>query len=98
MPLGYGAPVFTSSAGGDIGAGKQYTRLRGPVFLGSPRSADSPGGGSLASANPPFMLNVSTQLADICLVPTTFASTAGVNVSTGTPTGLVWISQSTGAG
>src|SRR5437016_5612684 len=98
MPLGCGSPVFTSSSGGDIAGGKQYTRLRGPIFLGQPMAADAPGGGykSGGGPNPPYMINVSTQLADICNVPTTFASTGGAFASTSAPTGLVWISITTG--
>ncbi len=107
MPLGFGGPVFTSSAAGDIGGGRQYTRLRGPILIGNPRSADSPAAGGLASATPPHIVNVSTARGDmLASVVSTFAlastsdvgTSSGLNVSTAAPIGLVYISMATGAG
>ena len=97
MPFGFGrVGTFTSSAGGDITAGRNYTRFLGPLLVGDQYTSQLAGSGGIV---PPHLVNVSTMRADMLLsVVSTFASTAGSNVSTGTPTGLVYISMSTGAG
>ena len=104
MPLGFGGVVFTSSSGGDIGGGRHYTRLRGPVLVGAPSNSDAPGGSFAGKSFPPHIVNVSTMRGDMLVsVISSFAqsvtlTSSALNVSTGTPTGLVYISMSTGAG
>lgn len=90
MPLGYGGAVFTSSAGGDIGGGRKFSRAIGGLLVGQkvevPANTWQTGTAPLYSA--PFVYNVSTRAADMNLV-------GGVFLSTATPTGLVYIPQST---
>ncbi len=97
MPLGFGniGAVTTS----DIGAGRSFTRFKGPLLVGSPN--DNAGASSVII--PPSLYNVSTVRADMLLsVISSFsgagATSSGLNVSTGAPTGLVYITQTTGAG
>jgi hypothetical protein len=109
MPLGFG-PIgtITSSSGGDITGGRNYTRLRGSLLLGSPGQADIPVLSSQtatigANVQPPHVVNVSTVQADMLIsVVSSFAgagaTSSGMNTSTGSPKGLVYITQSTGAG
>ena len=111
MPYGgYGPFTFTSSAGGDIGGGRSFTRLRFPVYAGAPAAENTlaPGGGSAGTLGAPWMaphlLNVSSQRGDVLLsVVSSFGNpyittSSNMNVSTGAPTGLVYISVATGAG
>ena len=110
MPYGYGPFVFTSSAGGDIGGGRHYTRLRGPVLLGAPSQENTlaPGGGSAGTLGAPWqaphLANVSSQRGDMLASVISSAAnpymttSSSLNVSTGAPTGLVYISMATGAG
>ena len=97
MPFGFGrVGTFTSSAGGDITAGRNYTRFPGPLLVGSQYTSQLTGNGGIIA---PHLVNVSTMRADMLIsVNSTFASTAGSNVSTDAPTGLVYISMSTGSG
>lgn len=92
MPFAFGnVATFTSSAGGDIGGGRSFTRLKGPVLLGQPN--DNAGASNIIQ--PPHLVNVSTVSADmLASVSSTFASTASVTVSTATPKGLVYITLS----
>jgi hypothetical protein len=86
--------VFTTSAGGDFGAGRSYTRFAGPLLVGSEYTSQLPGNGGII---PPHLVNVSSLRGDLLIaVVSTFASTAGSNVSTALPTGLVYISQTAG--
>ena len=48
--MAFGA-VFTSSAGGDIGGGRLYTRLRGPILAGYASTADPGGQTQQSTAN-----------------------------------------------
>lgn len=88
-PLGFGSTgIFSSS--GDIGGGRQYTRLRGPVLVGA---AEPSGLGVFSTAsqtlvNPPSIVNVSTAPAD-------FLMNAGVTLSTLSATGFVYIPMTT---
>lgn len=103
MPFGFGnAGTLTSSSGGDIGGGKHYTRLRGPLVLGI--QGDMASTQSTFVIQPPHVVNISTGRADMLIsVVSSFANAAAVtsssnNVSTAAPAGLVYISMSTGAG
>ena len=98
MPLGYGPGTFTSSA--DIGGGRNYTRLKGPLLVGQVESSVLPGlGGPTGSFSPPHLVNVSTGRGDMLLsVVSTFSASAGSNVTTSSPIGLVYIPMTTGAG
>lgn len=105
MPYGYGPFVFTSSAGGDIGGGRHYTRLRGPVLLGAPSQENTFSGTLGAPWQAPHIANISSQRADMLASvissagnPYMGVTSSSFNVSTGTPTGLVYITQATGAG
>ena len=81
------SPAFPSS---DRTAGRNYTRIRGPLLLGMAKDA---AGWPSASVLPPHALNQSTGLADTIITP----AGTGVFVSTSAPAGLVYISQSTGS-
>lgn len=102
MPFGFGnVGTFTSSAGGDIGGGKRYTRFLGPLILGR-QPNDNVSGGPVG-AEPAHLVNVSTNRGDVLISVVSSAmgagaTSSGFNVSTGAPTGLVYISQSTGSG
>lgn len=105
MPFGFGpSGTFTSSAAGDIGGGRQYTRLRGPVLVGTVSKDDLAGASVGASVTPPHMVNVSTVRGDMLVsVISSFTqaivgASSAYSVSTGSPTGLVYITQTTGAG
>ena len=110
MPYGYGPFVFTSSAGGDIGGGRHYTRLRGPVLLGAVAAENTlaPGGGSAGTLGTPWavptIVNISSQKADMLVSVVSSAAnpyvttSSAMNVSTGSPAGLVYITMATGAG
>ena len=89
MPYGFGSSaVFTSSAGGDVAGGRQFTRLRGPVLVGNP--IDTPGGTQGVPWQAPHIANISTALADVLInAPGQFVSTAGA-------TGFLYMSQTTG--
>lgn|SRR5574342_461393 len=93
MPFGYGN--LTSSDG--FVSGQSYTRLRGPILVG--QAPDNCSSGPVYT-QPPHVLNVSTARADMLVsINSTFAGiSAGVNVTTSAPAGLVYISMSTGAG
>lgn len=99
MPFGYG--TLTSS---DLfTGGGSYTRLRGPILVG--QKSDNSGSGQTGPVytQPPHAVNVSTARGDMLIsVVSSFAgagaTSSQMNVSTGAPTGLVYISQSTGAG
>src|SRR5262249_4141692 len=98
MPFGLGP--FGAFSSSDIGAGRQFTRLRAPIFVGMQAVGDLPGIATAgASVNPPSIINFSTLRGDLLLsVVSTVISTAGSNVTTSAPSGLVYISQTTGAG
>ena len=101
MPLGFGS-IGTFTTSGDIGGGRQYTRFKGPLLIGSP-SGDQASVGTNAGPQPPHLVNVSTARGDMLIsVISSFggagATSSSFNVSTGLPTGLLYISQTTGAG
>ena len=104
MPSGLGPmAVFTTS---DPGGGRQYTRFRGPIFLGMSVQGDlaTTGGSAGASVNSPSIINFSSLRGDMLVSVTSTAvlsfqiSSSQYNVSTGSPTGIVYISMSTGSG
>src|SRR2546422_2332291 len=88
MPYGFGTTsVFTSSAGGDIGGGRYYTRFRGPLLVGQ---ANDMAGGTVGTPNAaPHVANISTQPSDFLLVA------PGQFISTAVTVGLVYVSQTT---
>lgn len=97
MPFGYNN---LASSDGFTG-GQTFTRLRGPILAG--QKADNVGTGGPTYAQPAHLVNVSTNRGDMLLsVISSFggagATSSGLNVSTGAPVGLVYISQTTGAG
>ena len=100
MPLGYGNLSSSDSFTG----GSPYTRLRGPILLG--QRPDNAGSGQTGPtySQPPHAVNVSTGRGDMLVsVVSTFTgaligTSSGYNVSTGAPTGLVYISMTTGTG
>jgi hypothetical protein len=100
MPYGYGN--LTSSD--NFVSGQKYTRLQGPILVG--QRGDNAGSGQTGPtyAQPPHAVNVSTGRGDMLIsVVSTFTgalvgTSSGYNVSTGSPTGLVYISMTTGAG
>jgi len=101
MPFGFGnVGTFTSSAGGDIGGGKKFTRFGGPLLIGTQQD----NAGASNAIQPPHVVNVSTARGDMLIsVVSSFANGQAVtsssnNVSTAAPAGLVYISMSTGAG
>jgi len=100
MPFGYGN--LTSSD--NFVSGQKYTRLQGPILVG--QRGDSAGSGQTGPVftQPPHAVNVSTARGDMLVsVVSTFTgalvgTSSGYNVSTGAPTGLVYISMTTGSG
>src|SRR5689334_4130079 len=102
MPYGYGQVTFTTS--GDIGGGRNYTRIKGPLLAGQVESTVLPGAGAPLQA--PHLVNVSTARADLLLsvistatIPSgSVGASSALNVSTGSPSGLVYISMTTGTG
>ena len=97
MPLGFGSAVFTTS---DPGAGTHYTRFRGPLLVGTPYNENA---GATNTIQAPHVVNVSTARADMLASvvsswATGNATSSSFNVSTGLPTGLVYITMATGAG
>lgn len=103
MPLGFGS-VATFTTSGDIGGGRAYTRLRGAIIVGAqPNDNAFAAGGVSTPWQAPHLVNVSSQRGDMLLtVVSSFgagiATSSSLNVSTGSPAGLLYISQSTGAG
>lgn len=100
MPLGFGPGTFTTSAGGDIGGGRHHTRFQGPLLVGTPYNSNA---GATNTIQPPHVVNISTARADMLVsVVSSFgtgnATSSSFNVSTGSPTGLVYITMATGAG
>lgn len=91
MPLGYG-PLGSTA---DPTAARAYTRLRGPLLVGQ---SIEKSGFPLGSTQPPHLVNVSTQGADMLLsVSSTFgASAGGVFVTTSSPAGLVYVTMTSG--
>lgn len=100
MP-GYGYGSFGTISSSDTVAGRQYTRLRGPVLLGN-QGSSLIGDQSGANMSPAHLVNVSTASVNFINAMTSFATgvatSSSQNVSTGAPTGIVYITQSTGAG
>lgn len=101
MPTGLGpGAVFTTS---DPGGGRKFTRFTGPIYAGITQAMRSPGG-SVGDSEPPHYYNFSTLHADFVpvissgVLGTVALTSSTLNVSTGTPAGLVYISQATGAG
>ena len=100
MPFGYGN--ITSSD--NFVSGQKYTRLQGPILVG--QRSDSAGSGQTGPVftQPPHAVNVSTARGDMLVsVVSTFTgalvgTSSSYTVSTGAPTGLVYISMTTGAG
>lgn len=100
MPYGFGPGTFTSSAAGDIGGGRKFTRFAGPLLIGTPFNDNA---GATNIVQPSHVVNISTARADMLIsVVSSFATgnatSSSFNVSTGAPTGLVYITQTTGAG
>lgn len=89
MPYGAGTTsVFTS---GDIGGGRQYTRIRGPLILGADTKSDLAQATPGASVQAPHIVNASTMPADLILTAGTFFAS-----STNTaPSGALYLPQST---
>lgn len=82
MPYGWcSTSIFTTSAGGDIGGGRNYTRMKGPLLLGSVKAAT---GWPSDGVQVPHIANVSTTPADLIM-------TAGVVLTTSSTTGYVYI-------
>jgi hypothetical protein len=100
MPFGYGNLTSSDS----FVSGQKYTRLQGPIMVG--QRGDSAGSGQTGPVfvQPPHVVNVSTARGDMLVsVVSTFTgalvgTSSSYGVSTGAPTGLVYISMSTGAG
>ena len=81
MPLGYGSSATFTTA--DPTAGRQYTRLRGPLLVGAEAKSDLAGASPGASVSPPHIMNVSTFKADL------YVSGGTMNlVSSGTTTNV----------
>lgn len=90
MPYGFGTSgAFTT---GDIGAGRQFTRLRGPVLIGAqgPSALGDFTTGKVAILNPPSIYNISTAPADMSLTAEQYLSTAST-------IGFVYIPITTGS-
>lgn len=100
MPYGYGNLISSDLFTG----GQKYTRLQGPIMVG--QRGDNAGSGQTGPINtqPPHVVNVSTARGDMLVaVVSTFTgalvgTSSSYTVSTGLPTGLVYISMTTGAG
>jgi len=90
MPYGYGN--LTSSD--NFVSGGSYTRLRGPILVG--QKGDNASGGPVYT-QPPHIVNVSTARADMLgSICSSFSVGTGNNPSTSAPTGLVYVSLTTG--
>jgi len=113
MPAGFGPlATLTSSSGGDIGGGRYFTRLRGPILIGMGGGAQEVPATQGAVGNAyaglttqgPSIISMSTLRGDMLVsVVSSYAqsvvtASSQMNVSTGAPTGLVYISMSTGSG
>jgi hypothetical protein len=99
MPFGYGNLTSSDS----FVSGQKYTRLQGPIMVG--QKGDSAGSGQTGPVftQPPHIVNVSTARGDFlgCVISSFAgigATTSGMNVSTGAPTGLLYIPMTTGSG
>jgi hypothetical protein len=90
MPLGWGSATFTTSA--DIGGGRNFTRLKGPLLIGQVEGLGSSQfggvGGPVGSYSPPHVVNVSTAPADIIM-------TGGVIMTTSMTVGFTYIGTTT---
>src|SRR5262245_36430272 len=98
MPLGWGSTgVFSSS--GDVGGGRQFTRLLGPLLVGgqSPSGLGMFSTASQTVLNPPSLVNVSTAPSDMIMNAGVFLSTLSVTGYVYIPTTTVGFSSSTNA-
>jgi len=88
MPLGWGTSAAFTTA--DPTAGRQYTRLRGPLLVGAQNDLVTAAAG--ASISPPDIMNVSTMRADLLIM----GNLGNMSSSTGTVNkGFVYIPFST---
>lgn len=95
MPLNYPGSTGQFSTASDIGGGRQYTRLRGPVVIGHTTRDDfartSTGGRAANMYAPPSVVNISTTPADISM-------TGGVALTSAMTVGYLYIPYTTGTG
>jgi hypothetical protein len=84
MPLGWGSSATLTSA--DPTGSRPYTRLRGPLLVGTQGDLATSGGGG----TPPHILNVSTMRADVIMGGGNLASSTSL-----ANTGFVYIPYST---
>lgn len=96
MPLlNYPGSTGQFSTSGDIGGGRQYTRMRGPVVIGVTTRDDfartSTGGRGTTMYAPPSIVNISTQPADVSM-------TGGQSLTSAATFGYIFIPYTTGTG